>query len=208
MKDLKTYIIESTGIPGNIKSAVLTGMKKGYIYDETAKTKFGVSRENIGELTDLVLTAEQLKKLIEEFEAKGYKFRYEKDSDFEKSGYANPKDYDDTKNVVAAPISSAAKNVQGTATKITTFTKTNSIPKNIIDAIKFGIRHGFIIDHDDKNKTKFGVSRENIVAICSDVMDEETCKKLVDSLEKSGITFRYEKDADFEKAGYANPKDY
>lgn len=205
MKDLKTYIIESTGVSENVKGAILSGMKKGYIFDNDSKTKFGVSRENIGELTDLVLRPEELEKLISEFEAKGHKFRYEKDSDFEKDGYANPKDYDETN--VAAPISSAAKNVQGTATKITTFTKPNSIPKSVIDAVKRGIAKGFIIDDEDKSMTKYGVSRENIVHLCSDVMDEETCKKLVDSLEKSGITFKYEKDAEFEKDGYKNPID-
>lgn len=206
MKDLKSYIMEATGIPENIKSAVLAGMKNGYIYDEIAKTKFGVSRENIGELTDLVLSPEQLKKLIEEFEAKGYKFRYEKDSDFEKSGYTNPKEYDDVN--VDAPISSATQNVQGTATKITKFEKPTLVPKNIIEAIKLGMKKGFIVDADDPKKIKYGVSRENIVAICSDVMTEETCKKVIDLIEKTGITFKYEKDAEFEKDGYDNPKDY
>lgn len=205
MKDLKTYIIESTGIPENVKAAILSGMKKGYIFDNDSKTKFGVSRENIGELTDLALNPEQLEKLISEFEAKGITFKYEKDADFEKDGYVNPKDYDETN--VAAPISSATKNVQGTATKITSFTKPNSIPKNVIDAIKFAMKKGFIISDEDKSKTKYGVSRENIAAICSDVMDEETCKKLVDSIENSGIRFKYEKDEDFEKDGYKNPKD-
>lgn len=94
MKDLKTYIIESTSnIPKNIKDAIISGMKRGYIVDEKSKTKYGVSRENIGKLTDSVISSEQLQKLISDLEEEyGYSFKYEKDSEFEKDGYKNPDD--------------------------------------------------------------------------------------------------------------------
>ncbi len=78
----------------NVKDAVFKGMTKGYIIDneDPKKTKYGCSRENIGFLSDEVMPKEMLDRLIRKFEAEGNTFKYEKNEEWKKAGYADPEE--------------------------------------------------------------------------------------------------------------------
>ena len=79
-------------VPENVKNAILGGMTKGFVIDDKDpnQTKYGCSRENIGFIAENVMNEEMLQRLIRKFEAEGKKFKYEKNSEWKKAGYADP----------------------------------------------------------------------------------------------------------------------
>lgn len=83
------------------------------------------------------------------------------------------------------------------------------IPQNIQDIFNDGIRNGFIQLEGDDNK--YGISKENIRQFLSDpecIGDElnaEMIENYIDMLQENGIKFKYEKNEEWEKAGYSDP---
>lgn len=77
------------------------------------------------------------------------------------------------------------------------------VPKNIIQSYTNGMKNGFI---DDGNK-KYGVSEENIrkIEIDDEYMNAEMLDRLIAKLEADGVSFKYKTDAEWKKAGYADP---
>jgi hypothetical protein len=83
--------------------------------------------------------------------------------------------------------------------------KTNEmIDKNVLDAVRFGMKHGYV-HVDDKN---WGVSRENIwILFDEELANAEIIKRVINKFEAEGIKFKYEKDSEWQKAGYLDPKE-
>ena len=78
-----------------VREAIEFAMRNGYILDKSTGTKYGVSRENIGLVTDPdECNAEMLERIINKFEADGTKFKYEKNSEWKKDGYKDPMEED------------------------------------------------------------------------------------------------------------------
>lgn len=76
-------------VPEVVKNAIKLGMKNGFLVQ--GGVKYGISRENIGDIVDdNDCNAEMLERVIRKLEADGIKFKYEKNSEWEKAGYKNP----------------------------------------------------------------------------------------------------------------------
>ena len=78
--------------------------------------------------------------------------------------------------------------------------------------IKKAIKNGFMTNGPDSpDKRKYGISRENAPLIfCDPEMTENACNRemfdrYINKLEADGITFKYETDADWKKAGLVDP---
>ena len=81
----------------------------------------------------------------------------------------------------------------------------NEIPAEIEYILKRGIENGFIIDVEDK--TKYGISKENIYNLKGWDFPKELLKKTVDKLIKDGVKFKFETDEEWKKAGYKDPNE-
>lgn len=94
MKPTKKASKNRDMIPEKAQELILGGMRDGFIlYGENGqpKEKYGISRENIGNLFfDDYVNAEQLQRYIKKLETEGIKFYYEKDADFKKDGLQGP----------------------------------------------------------------------------------------------------------------------
>ena len=78
------------------------------------------------------------------------------------------------------------------------------IDKNVLDAVRFGMKHGYV-HVDDKN---WGVSRENVwILFDEELANAEIIKRVINKFEAEGIKFKYEKDSEWQKAGYLDPKE-
>ena len=75
-------------------------------------------------------------------------------------------------------------------------------PEKFVDLIKSGMTQGYIQLEGDDNV--YGISKENILKIIGDD-DKEIAQKIIKKLENLDYKFKYEKDEEFEKAGYINP---
>ena len=73
------------------------------------------------------------------------------------------------------------------------------------------MKQGYIVDNEDPQKTKYGVSRENApILFCDEEyteepMPNEILQRLINKFEADGITFKYEKNADWKRAGLKDP---
>lgn len=86
-------------ISDKVKHDIISGIVNGYITqtENGKRVKYGISRENINVLLDLaeedgksLLNAEMLRRLINQLEAEGKKFKFEKNSGWKKAGYKDP----------------------------------------------------------------------------------------------------------------------
>ena len=78
-------------VPENVKEAIKTGMKFGYI--EQDGVKYGISEENIKALVDEEdCNAEMLERIINKFEADGITFKFKKNEEWKKKGYEDPEE--------------------------------------------------------------------------------------------------------------------
>ena len=82
----------------------------------------------------------------------------------------------------------------------------NMIPEKILNALKFGIKRGYIVGDDD---VKYGISRENITTIqeLDEGVNAEMLERAVAKLEAEGLKFKFEKDDEWRKAGYKDPNE-
>ena len=78
--------------------------------------------------------------------------------------------------------------------------------------IKKAMRNGFMTNGPDSpDKRKYGISRENApLVFCDPEMTENACNRemfdrFINKLEADGITFKYETDDEWRKAGYSDP---
>ena len=84
----------------------------------------------------------------------------------------------------------------------------NMIPKNLVEAIKFGMEHGYIEDKNSEGKkVKYGISRENIFSVEESMLNAEMMERLINKLEADGTKFKYEKNEEWQKAGYHDPNE-
>ena len=106
MKHLKDFINESQGIDTkklaskykvdiNIIEPLKHGIEYGYIKqmeDNDKIVTYGISRENIIQVytSENAIDKETLEKIIKEIENSGIKFKFEKDSEWQKKGYEDP----------------------------------------------------------------------------------------------------------------------
>lgn len=78
-------------IPENIKTAIKNGMKFGYISQDGVK--YGISEENIKVIVDEEdCNAEMLERIINKFKADGIEFKFKKNDEWKKKGYADPEE--------------------------------------------------------------------------------------------------------------------
>ena len=70
----------------------------------------------------------------------------------------------------------------------------NMIPKNVIDAVKQGMKYGYIEQKENGKSVKYGISRENIYVLEDSMLNGEQMERLINKLEADGIKFKYEKD--------------
>jgi MoxR-like ATPase len=84
------------------------------------------------------------------------------------------------------------------------------IPQEIIDAVKKGMRYGFIEQREEDGSTiQYGISRENVYSIEDSEINREQMERLVRKLEADGLKFKFEKDSEWKAKGYKDPnKDY
>ena len=83
----------------------------------------------------------------------------------------------------------------------------NMIPDAIMDALKQGISQGYIDVGDGK---KYGISKENIYTLQGldpEDMNAEMLERAVEKLLNDGIKFKYNKDSEWQKAGYDDPNE-
>ena len=75
------------------------------------------------------------------------------------------------------------------------------------NAIKAGMRQGYISQEEDGKNVKYGISRENIVEAIAQggEVNAEMAERLISKFEADGIKFRFEKDSEWRKAGYKDP---
>ena len=87
----------------------------------------------------------------------------------------------------------------------------NMVSDDFKNKLKKAMKQGYIIDTEDPNKTKYGVSRENApILFCDEEyteepMPNEILQRIINKFEADGITFTYEKNADWKKAGLKDP---
>ena len=93
----------------------------------------------------------------------------------------------------------------------------NMLPPNIISKIKQGMKYGYIDQKEDDGKgnivrVKYGISEENIVEVVIDCYEEEDeplspemIERAIRKHEADGITFKFKKNSEWEKAGYKDP---
>ena len=93
---------------------------------------------------------------------------------------------------------------------------TEMVPENVVSAIKNGMRNGVLTQHEDENGNpvdkggkvvSYGISRENIVAVITagGEANAEMVERMINKFEADGITFAYEKDSEWKKAGLKDP---
>ena len=86
-----------------------------------------------------------------------------------------------------------------------------SIRKKLI----LGIKNGFISANEGKDsngraiRVKYGISRENIRKIngINSAINAEMLERFLNKCEADGVKFRFEKDAEWKKAGYKDPNE-
>lgn len=80
----------------------------------------------------------------------------------------------------------------------------NMVDENVIAAIKEGMKKGYYYDRESGKK--YGVSRENIrVIVDEDEVNGEMLERIINKLEADGIEFKYEKNKQWQDAGYEDP---
>ena len=82
------------------------------------------------------------------------------------------------------------------------------IPKEFLQEIKDAIESGYVAAPDEKTGkiVKYGISRENIYDVVADEeVNREMLERAIKNLEISGVKFKFEKDADWKKAGLKQP---
>lgn len=87
---------DKTMVSDNLKKEIRRAMTTGSIYEPSDKTRYGISRENIAkifcdpEMSEEPINNEMLERIISKLEADGDKFKFEKDAEFKKAGFADP----------------------------------------------------------------------------------------------------------------------
>lgn len=85
------------------------------------------------------------------------------------------------------------------------------IDEHIKNKIKTAMKRGYLTVDGDRRK--YGISRENINSIfCDEEFSEypinaEMLERLINKYEADGVNFKYEKDADWKKAGLVDPNE-
>ena len=80
-------------VPEAIRDNILYCMKNGFItqLEDGKRVKYGISKENISDIVDPeYCNAEQLKRLIDKYESKGVKWKYETNEEWKKAGLKDP----------------------------------------------------------------------------------------------------------------------
>ena len=86
-------------------------------------------------------------------------------------------------------------------------TDINMIPNNVKNAIRQGMKYGYIEQIEDGKKVKYGISRENIGSIEETILNAEMLERIINKFEADGITFKFEKDSEWKEKGYKDPNE-
>ena len=80
-------------VPQEIKDAIKTGMKNGWLPLEDEKThktrKYGISKENIASIA-MDINAEQIERIVKKYEADGIQWKYKTNKEWQADGYEDP----------------------------------------------------------------------------------------------------------------------
>ncbi len=89
---------------------------------------------------------------------------------------------------------------------ITSYINEAAMPEKVIQAIRFGMKSGYIVGDDN---VKYGISADNIFAIPADALDDNvTLQDFKDAVKKlldDGVKFKYQTSDEWRKAGYKDP---
>lgn len=86
-------------------------------------------------------------------------------------------------------------------------TDINMIPNNVKNAIRQGMKYGYIEQIEDGKKVKYGISRENIGSIEETILNAEMLERIISKFEADGIEFKFEKDSEWKAKGYKDPNE-
>ena len=110
---------------------------------------------------------------------------------------------------LADDIYSNLKNNSGSGKKSRSSGKDiNMVSDEVKDYVKKAIERGYVTDPNRNNK-KYGISRENIFAVLQDEemgLNAEMLQRLINKFEADQVTFKFETNKGWEKAGYADPE--
>jgi hypothetical protein len=81
----------------------------------------------------------------------------------------------------------------------------NMIDPNIINAVKKGMKYGYIEQKEGGKTVMYGISRENIYTLEESEINREQMERLIRKLEADGIKFKFEKDEEWKAKGYKDP---
>lgn len=87
----------------------------------------------------------------------------------------------------------------------------NMVSDDFKNKIKKAMKQGYMVDNQDPDKIKYGVSRENApILFCDEEYSEEPMpneilQRLINKFEADGIKFKYETNDEWKKAGLADP---
>ena len=86
-------------------------------------------------------------------------------------------------------------------------TDINMIPNNVKNAIRQGMKYGYIEQNENGKKVKYGISRENIGSIEETILNAEMLERIINKFEADGIEFKFEKDSEWKAKGYKDPNE-
>ena len=79
----------------------------------------------------------------------------------------------------------------------------SEITKN---AIRDGMKNGYLVQKENGKRVKYGISRENIgVCVDPDECNAEMLERIINKFEADGIKFKFDKDSEWKKLGYKDP---
>ena len=79
------------------------------------------------------------------------------------------------------------------------------IDQNIINAVKKGMKYGYIEQKEGGKTVMYGISRENIYTLEESEINREQMERLIRKLEADGLKFKFEKDEEWKAKGYKDP---
>jgi len=83
----------------------------------------------------------------------------------------------------------------------------NMIPSNVKEAVKQGMKYGYIEQTENGKKVKYGISRENVFVLDENMLNAEQMERLVNMFEADGIKFKFEKNSEWKEKGYKDPNE-
>ena len=180
---------------------------------------YGIDEENIYSVFN-EWTREELDKLIEILDenakldfkyshgARESAFKYRMAKDWKKAGLKDPESIGiDDDDIDKAAEETYAKAKKTANQKVGSKFLQKEMWRGIEGVLRMGIVNGYIpsIVMGDKNDIKYGISKENIRKVqLDDGIDPAMIEKIISKLEKEE-KYKFEKDEEWQKAGYTDP---